>query len=426
MVYVLDIAGNPLMPTERHGKVRRMLNSGQAKVVRRTPFTIQLCYESGHEVQEVALGVDAGSKTIGLSATTDKKELFASEVQLRNDIVDLLSTRRELRRGRRNRKTRYRAPRFLNRRCHAGWIAPSVRQKIDTHLQAVRNVCKILPIAKIVVETASFDIQKLKNPDIAGEQYQQGEQLDFWNVREYVLWRDGHKCQCCKGKSGDKILNVHHIESRKTGGDAPNNLITLCETCHDGHHKGVVKLPASIKRGRKFNHETFMSIMRWAFYNRLKEEHPDKAVSHTFGYITKNTRIQHKLPKTHAADARCISGHPTAAPMSHLFKQKKVRNHNRQIHKANPSKGGKRKANQSTRVVFGFRRFDKVRFQNRECFIFGKRSSGYFHLRLLDGVKVNTSASYKKLVLLEKARHFLVERQPTQPINKECYTPPRL
>ena len=411
MVYVLDINGKPLMPTERFGKVRRMLRDGKARVVQRTPFTIQLLYDTTDFVQEVVLGADAGSRHIGLSATTAKKELYASIVELRKDIVDLLSTRRELRRSRRHRKVRHRAPRFLNRRRIKGSLAPSIRQKIDCHLHVVRAVCRILPVSKIIVETASFDIQKIKNPSICGEQYQQGEQLDFWNVREYVLWRDGHTCQCCKGKTKDPILNVHHVESRKTGGDAPNNLITLCETCHDGHHKGVVKLPDSIRRGCKFDHEAFMGIMRWAFYNRLKEEHPDITVAHTFGYITKNTRIQHELPKTHAVDARCISGHPTAVPLPHIFQQKKVRNHNRQIHKTNPSKGGKRKANQSARVVFGFQLFDKVRFQNRECFIFGKRSSGYFDLRLLDSTKVHACASHKKLFLLEKARHILVERQ---------------
>lgn len=417
MVYVLDINGKPLMPTERFGKVRRMLRDGKARVVQRTPFTIQLLYDTTDFVQEVVLGVDAGSRHIGLSATTVKKELYASIVELRKDIVDLLSTRRELRRSRRHRKVRHRAPRFLNRRRVKGSLAPSIRQKIDCHLHVVRAVCRILPVSKIIVETASFDIQKIKNPGICGEQYQQGEQLDFWNVREYVLWRDGHTCQCCKGKKKDPILNVHHIESRKTGGDAPNNLITLCKACHDGYHEGAVKLPASIKRGRKFDHEAFMGIMRWALYNQLKEEHADKEVKHTFGYITKNTRIQHGLPKTHAVDARCISGHPAAAPLPHIFLQKKVRCHNRQIHKTNPSKGGKRKANQSARVVFGFRLFDKVRFQGRECFVFGRRSSGYFDLRALDGSKVHASASHKKLRLLEKSRHFLMEgkyvQQPT-------------
>ena len=100
-----------------------------------------------------------------------------------------------------------------------------------------------------MVETASFDIQKIKNTDIQGAEYQQGDQLGFWNIREYVLFRDNHTCQCCKGKSKDKILNVHHIESRKTGGNAPNNLITLCEICHTGYHKDAVQLPKTVKRG---------------------------------------------------------------------------------------------------------------------------------------------------------------------------------
>ena len=136
-----------------------------------------------------------------------------------------------------------------------------------------------------------------------------GEQLGFWNVREYVLFRDGYQCQCCKGKSKDKILNVHHIESRKTGGNAPNNLITLCETCHTGYHKGIVELPKTIKRGRKFKDATFMGIMRWAFYNKLKETYQSKGIeiSLTYGYITKNTRIKLGLPKEHYVDARCIA-----------------------------------------------------------------------------------------------------------------------
>ena len=145
--------------------------------------------------------------------------MYSADVELRNDIVDLLSTRRQNRRTRRNR-LRYREPRF-NNRMHSknkGWLAPSIEQKIETHLRVVDDVYKILPIKNIIVETASFDLQKIQNPEISGEEYQQGEQFSFWNVREYILWRDNHECQCCHGKSKDKILNVHHIESRKTGG----------------------------------------------------------------------------------------------------------------------------------------------------------------------------------------------------------------
>ena len=405
IVYVLDIEGKPLMPTKRFGKVRRMLKNKEAKVVKREPFTIQLLYKSTTYTQPINLGVDAGSKTIGISATTSNKELFCAEVKLRNDIVDLLATRKEARRNRRYRKTRYRKARFNNRVSTKtnGWLAPSIHNKIDTHLTIIDKITKILPITNIIVEVASFDIQKIKNPNIQGKEYQEGEQLDFWNVREYVLFRDNHTCQCCKGKSKDKILNVHHIESRKTGGNAPNNLITLCETCHTDYHRGKISLPNNIKRGMSFKDATFMGIMRWAFYNRLKEIYPN--VKMTFGYITKNTRISNNLPKEHYIDARCISENPLAKPLGICYKYKKVRCHNRQLHKFVPNKKGIRQANQAPYKVFGFRLNDKVLYKGQVCFINSRRQSGYFSLRTIDGVKIgNDSVSYKKLKFLETSK----------------------
>ena len=150
-----------------------------------------------------------------------------------------------------------------------------------------------------MVEVAQFDTQKIKNPDISGKGYQKGEQSGWKNVREFVLFRDGHQCRCCHGKSGDPVLNVHHIESRMTGGNAPNNLVTLCDTCHKGFHKGNIFLPKSIHRGMSFRDAAFMGIMRWAFYNRLKEQYPN--VSLTYGYVTKSTRIVNNIAKTHTA-----------------------------------------------------------------------------------------------------------------------------
>lgn len=397
------------MPTENHAKVRILLKTKKAKVTKRCPFTIQLAYDSTNYTQEVTLGVDAGSKHIGLSATTKDKVLFESDVELRNDITNLLSTRQQNRRARRNRKTRYRKPRFNNRRRKDGWLAPSVQNKVNTHLTVIRKAHEILPIAKIIVEVASFDIQKIKNPTISGTKYQQGERLGFWNIREYVLFRDGHTCQCCKGKSKDKILNVHHIESRKTGGDAPNNLITLCKTCHTGYHKGTVKLPKTIRRGMSFRDATFMGILRWAFYNKLKEIYPN--VSLTYGYITKNTRIESGLPKDHYIDARCISGNPKAISDGTVYYQKKVRCHNRQIHKNTILKGGNRKRNQAPYEVMGFRLYDKVKWKTQSCFIFGRRSTGRMDLRLLDGTKINASVGCKNLRLLEMRKNILIEQR---------------
>jgi len=265
---------------------------------------------------------------------------------------------------------------------------------------------KILPISKIIIEVASFDIQKIKNPDIEGEQYQQGEQLGFWNVREYVLWRDGYKCQGKKGCK-NKILNVHHIESRKTGGNSPSNLITLCESCHKDYHAGKLKL--NLKRGQSFKDAAFMGIMRWTFYNRLKEIYSNVKI--TYGYITKNTRIQNNLPKEHRIDALCISGNPNVKRLDYWYYIKQVRRHNRQIHKANILKGGKKKLNQAPYLVKGFRLFDKVKYKGEECFIFGRRSSGYFDLRKLDGTVIHRSANCKDLKLISKAKTLLWERR---------------
>ena len=405
MVYILDIDNNPLMPTERHGHVRRLLRDGRACVVKRTPFTIKLNYQTTPYVQEVSLGIDAGTRHIGVSATTKSKELFSSEVMLRSDIVDLLSTRREQRKTRRNR-LRHRKARFDNRIKKDGWLAPSIQNRVDAHLKVIRNVHRILPIAKTTIEVAQFDAQLIKNPHIEGVDYQRGEQMGFWNVREYVLARDGHKCQHCHGKSNDPILNVHHLESRKTGGNAPNNLITLCETCHKEYHRGKFEL--KIKRGTSLRDAAVMNIMRWAVYDEAKQEFEN--VHLTYGYITKNTRIQNGIAKTHVADARCISGNPAASPLPFYYLQKQIRRHNRQIHKANILKGGKKRAKQSPYMVKGFRLFDKVKYNGIECFVYGRRASGSFDIRKMNGTKVHAGVSFKKLKFLEVRKNFLITK----------------
>ena len=152
-----------------------------------------------------------------------------------------------------------------------------------------------------------------------------------------------------------------------------------------------------------------MGIMRWTFYNRLKQIYPN--VKMTYGYITKNTRISNNLEKSHRVDARCISRNPLAKPLDFWFYIKQVRKHNRQIHKAKITKGGKRKLNQAPYDVKGFRLFDKVLYDGVECFIFGRRSTGYFDLRKLDGEVIHRSASYKKLKLLNIRKSLLIEKR---------------
>ena len=406
LVYVLNQNGKLLMPCTAV-KARIMLKQGKAKVIRREPFTIQLLYGSSGYKQEITLGVDAGAKHIGLSASTKKKELYSADVELRTDIVDLISTRRELRWSRRSRKTRYRQARFNNRKKSEGWLAPSIENRINAHISVIGRVHKILPVTKIIIETASFDIQKINNPEIQGAEYQQGEQLGFWNVREYVLFRDNHTCQHCGGKSKDKVLNVHHLESRKTGGDAPNNLITLCEICHSAYHAGKIKLKQ--KRGQSFKEAAFMGIMRWTLFDKLKVIYPN--VRNTYGYITKNNRIRLGLPKEHYIDAFCIAGNFDAERLPYYWYQKQVRKNTRQIHKIQYSKGGVRKRNQTPYTVFGFRLFDKVRYKGQICFIYARRASGSFYLKNLDGTTISGGITYKKLRLIAKRKTFITERR---------------
>lgn len=221
----------------------------------------------------------------------------------------------------------------------------------------------------------------MKNPNISGIDYQNGEQLGFWNVREYVLFRDGHKCSYCKGKSKDLILNIHHIESRKTGGDSPSNLITLCETCHKEYHKGNIDL--KVRRGKSLCGAAIMGIMKWRLYDELKSRYSN--VSMTFGYITKYNRIKYGIEKSHTSDAFVISKNFNAKRIEYQYLKRLVRRHNRQIHKMKILKGGKKKNNQAPFEVFGFRLFDKVLYNNEINFIYGRRKSGNFNIRDFNG-----------------------------------------
>ena len=409
MIYVRSKEGKALMPSERGGRIGYLLRHGKAHVVSRVPFVVQLDYESTTYTQEVSLGIDAGSKHIGVSASSENMELLAAQVELRSDVVNLLSTRMELRRARRNRKTRYRKSRFDNRKKKDGWLAPSIEQKIQRHLKVIRLVHKLLPITKTTIEVAQFDAQKIKNPDINGDEYQQGEQMGFWNVREYVLARDGHRCVHCKGKSKDPILNVHHLESRKTGGNSPSNLVTLCETCHKAYHRGEFEL--KIKRGNSFRDAAVMNIMRWAVYERAKEEFEN--VHLTYGYVTKHTRIENGIAKTHAADAFCIAKNVHARRSKSFFMCRCVPRHTRALHVATPKKGGIRRSTIASHKIgkSRFQRFDMVRWKGKECFIFGS-THGNVVLRKINGVKVHETqaVSAKTIKFLKRIRNnILVE-----------------
>lgn len=331
MVYVLDIDRKPLMPTS-NPKARQLLKQNKATVKQIKPFTIQLTYKTKTTyTQDITLGVDSGYLHIGFSATTDTKELLSGEVKLLQGMSDRITKKAMYRRIRRGR-LRYRKARWQNRKVEKEWLAPSIQHKLDSHIRFIDKIKGLLPITKVIVEVASFDIQQIKNPTIQGKQYQQGEQMGFYNLREYILHRDNHQCQNpnCKNKDKNPILELHHIIFRSNGGtDAPNNLITLCNKCHTSpNHKNgkLLDLWQTTKpKIRGFKDATFMSMVRWRLVNYID-------CLHTYGYITKHSRIKHQFEKTHYNDAFCIAtGDNQTRIEPIIFEQ--VRRNNRSLEK---------------------------------------------------------------------------------------------
>jgi hypothetical protein len=370
MVYVISKHGKALMPTARHRKVRLWLKSGKAKVVSHTPFTIQLLFETGDVTQDLTLGMDTGFETVGVSVVSEKKEVFSAEIQLRKDVSDKMTERRMYRRNRRNRLW-HRKPRFLNRK-KTQVLAPSVKQKVDSHLRIIELMKSRLPITKVIVETGTFDPHKLKKPDVKGKAYQQGEQYGYENVKAYVLARDQHQCQA--GKKGCKpVLNVHHIKFKSQGGsDNPDNLMTLCEKHHEQLHAGKLKL--NVKKHKSLKSATMMNIIRSQLLKTMQ------SAIETFGYITKAKRQEQNLEKTHANDAFIIAGglkQQRFQPLKFFFKRK----NNRSL-----QKNRKGFAPSIRKQRYSIQPHDLVVWQGKQYKAIGIQNKGAY-LKMTDGVK---------------------------------------
>lgn len=374
MVYVISKSRKPLMPCE-NVIARLLLKNGKAKVKKKCPFAIQLTYDSTEYIQDVILGQDTGSKYIGTACIGNNKVLYQSQVELRDDIKSKMCDRRQIRKFRRSRKTRYRKVRFLNRKnsTKLNRLPPSIKSKINSHFKELEFCHKILPISKEVLEVAQFDIQLLQNPMLASEKvrhwgYQRGRLYGFENAKAYVLIRDNYTCQCCKTKRG--TLHVHHIAYRSQGGsDDTDNLITLCENCHKKLHNGELKeFEVKLKGKKKTNlrYATQMSIVR----SQLLKNRP-KAIE-TFGYVTKANRQNLGIDKTHYIDACVIASQGNLFKQSDtIFFKKCVSRQDRQL-----TKGIRSEKKIPTNKILGFRKFDKVKYFGKDYFIKGRRSVG--------------------------------------------------
>ena len=364
---------------------RLLLKQGKAKVIRRTPFTIKLLAQPATTyAQPLTLGVDTGSAVIGSAVADDTgKVLYLSEVEIRNDIAETMKARASSRRNRRNRKTRYRPARWLNRKnsIKTGRFSPTMRSKLEAHLREIRFVQSLLPITSMVLETGTFDPHALKNPDVLQNKwlYQKGINYGYANTKAYVLARDSYTCQHCKGKSKDQRLEVHHIIFRShQGSDEETNLLTLCKTCHDGLHEGKITFKHTGKKKGTLLHATQMNSIRIQLLKRVETEE-------TWGFVTKEHRLLAGLPKEHVFDAAMIAtrGATPTFRITTMLAKKCVPDGDYQ-----QTKGVRSEQRITTGKIRGFRKFDKVRYGEKEYFIKGRMSTGYAILMDISGNKV--------------------------------------
>ena len=411
LVYVLKQNGQPFMPTERFGKVRRLLKEGKAKVVRREPFTIRLLYEPETDVvQECYCGVDTGSKHIGVAVVGNDKILYQSQTKLRDDIKRKIDRRRAFRQNRRLRKIRYRKQRFLNRRnsIRKNRLSPSVKHKVQAHIDEIEFCKKILPISDLILEVSQFDTALMKNPSLMNEKvkhwgYQKGFNYGYSSRRSAILHRDNYTCQCC-GKKNCR-LEVHHIKFKSQGGtDDEENLITLCKDCHDGVHTGIIVLNKKPKKSKNLKHATHMSIIR----SRLLKKYPDAI--ETFGFVTSENRNRLKLRKEHYIDACVIaSGGLEFKELDVIFKKRRVSKQDRIL-----TKGIRGEKKLPTGKVHGFKRYDKVKYLGVTCFVKGRRVKDGFVLMDISNNSIdfrdrggNKEPSYKCIERINTRRSVL-------------------
>lgn len=308
-VFVLDTNKQPLNPVHP-GWARKLLSSGRAAVYKRYPCTIILKHAMPNaEVQPLRLKIDPGSKTTGISIVNDNTGdvPFAAELNHRGQqIKKSMDSRRAIRRSRRKRKTRYRKPRFNNRRRKEGWLPPSLRSRVENVETWIRRLRSLCPITAISLELVKFDTQAMQNPEITGVEYQQGE-LFGYEVREYLLEKFGRKCVYCGAENVP--LQVEHIIPKARGGsNRVSNLTIACKECNQrkgnqtAEEFGHPEVQAQAKKPLK--DAAAVNATRWALYRRVQETGIPIEVG--TGGRTKYNRSTRKLPKTHWLDAACV------------------------------------------------------------------------------------------------------------------------
>ena len=416
-VFVLSRSGKPLMPTTPR-RARIFLKTRRARVVTREPFTIQLRFETTTHIQPVTVGVDTGSQTVGLAATMNKQVVFQAEMRLRTDTSGKLIQRRQYRRTRRSRKTRYRPPRWANRRRPSGWLPPSLQARANATVKAVRFVASALPISQINVEIGSFDTQNMQNPEVSGISYQQG-QLQGYLLREYLLAKWQRRCAYCQ-TSGVPLQVEHLIPKSRGGSDRASNLVIACDACNKrkgtrtAEEFGYPEIQAQARV--PFKDAAHVSSIKTAIVKPLAQQFGSERVAVTYGFETKYQRIQVlNLPKSHANDAVAIACEigEIVKPGSNVYQIRCIGRGNYQLY------NGKRSEHKvwAPKKLHGWKLYELVEAKGQRGYIGGRRVKGAFVVKdVVSGKTLLEVILYKLRRLSRSVGGWMISRFPVSQI----------
>ena len=412
-VFVLSQEGKPLMPTTPR-RARVWLKAKHARLVRQDPFTIRLRFATKAHVQATKVGVDTGSKDVGIAAIANGEVVFQAEAHLRDDITGNMTQRRQFRRNRRARKTRYREARYDNRRRPDGWLPPSLHSKAEATIKAVRFMASFLPVGRITVEVGRFDTQKMQNPAIAHLEYQQGE-LQGYFLREYVLAKWQRTCAYCEAR--EVPLELEHIVPRSRGGsNRASNLTLACHACN--RRKGQQTAAefgfpdVQAKARVPLKDAAHVSSLKSRVVQDLQAVFGESQVSITYGYETTYKRLQVlDLPKSHTNDAVAI-----ACEISEVVKPLEMVHQIRCLARGHYQRfNGLHSEHKywAPRKVRGFKLYELVKAKGGVGYIAGRREKGAFVIKDVASGKKLVEVTPRKLVRVARpTQGWMITRQP--------------
>ena len=396
----------------KEAKARKLLRDKRAFIKSYKPFIIKLTFECDNSVQTCFLGMDTGSKKIGLSVITEKgKVLYRAEVELRQDTKENINKKKRLRRARRQKNTGYRPPRFLNRRRKKGKLPPSIRSGIDSHYFLIKKISQFLPIKKIITEAGQFDVQAIINPDIEGTEYQNGVMKGYDSVKEYVKIRDKYLCHYKELRQdvpcNEKLVVDHIIPVSKGGTSRPDNLICSCENHNNAKASMSYKefTGKTLHKIESFKETAFMNVIKDYLIPKLQEIAPTNI---TYGFYTRRKRKEWQLDKSHINDSIAITGIKPVEYTENIYHIKQVRKKKRSLHEEIPRKGRSKPNTTSKRNRKNIKSiehkslkwslWDKVYIQELDKigFISGFTSK-WAYIQDIDGSYLQTTIKYKQV-----------------------------